>query len=87
LTHFQLSLNKEGEQKIDDIGRPKLHMRPDDFMLTGFFEVVRRHGEFAGEAKAVREVHTLIAECLKTALEQKVKASQKHSQVPEEAVA
>lgn len=36
--------------KRDDLGRPKLRIRPHDWELTGFKDVVERHGENSHEA-------------------------------------
>jgi hypothetical protein len=43
---------------LDDAGRPKLKTRKDDWCLTGFAEVVERHGRHALEAQAVRSLAT-----------------------------
>ena len=49
LTHLNLTLDSDGVVKTDDRGRPKLHTRHHDWELTGFEEVVERHGEAALE--------------------------------------
>jgi hypothetical protein len=41
---------------LDDAGRPKLSTRKDDWCLTGFAEIVERHGRDALEAQAVRSL-------------------------------
>lgn len=53
LTHLQLTLDKVGNVKKDDRGRPKLHMRHHDWELTGFAEVCERHGEAAVEVREI----------------------------------
>ncbi len=54
LTHLNLTLDKDGIVKTDDLGRPKLHMRHHDWELTGFAEICERHGE------AAIEVHEMV---------------------------
>lgn len=54
LTHLNLTVDQDGMTKLDDRGRPKLHMRHHDWELTGFAEVAERHGE------AAVEVHEMI---------------------------
>ena len=49
LTHLNLTLDQDGQVKLDDRGRPKLHMRHHDWELTGFQEVCERNGEAAVE--------------------------------------
>lgn len=63
LTHFVV-LKDDNGPKMDDIGRPRLKLRPDDFLITGFVEVVERHGEYAGEAQSVKKVHEAIVRAL-----------------------
>jgi hypothetical protein len=48
LTHIGLTGN------IDDVGRPKLKLREEDFIVWGFLEVVQRHGAMALEAQSVK---------------------------------
>lgn len=50
LTHVELT------GKIDDLGRPKLKLREEDFIVWGFLEVVRRHGKAALEHKSVKNL-------------------------------
>lgn len=47
---------KGGGWKRDDLGRPVLKTRPDDFVLTGQYAVVELYGEDAVEAMSVRAV-------------------------------
>jgi hypothetical protein len=58
LTHLQLKRDKDSNLPIaDDDGRPKLKMRPDDWSLTGFADVVRRRGHMALEAQSFKELY------------------------------
>ena len=67
LTHFKLKFDRNGVLKMDDIGRPMLEMRKDSFMLTGFFEVIIRHGQEAGEAGAVSRVYAEVQKAIQEA--------------------
>lgn len=58
LEHLQLV----GE--TDDLGRPKLKLRPHDWELTGFARVVERHGEAALESQQVARFRADFAEQL-----------------------
>lgn len=42
-------------QKRDDLGRPMLKIRPHDWVITGFEEVVKRHGEASYEVHQFRQ--------------------------------
>ena len=52
LTHIETT------GKVDDLGRPKLKMRPEDFIAWGFWEIIQRHGKAAMEHRAL----TILAE-------------------------
>jgi Putative phage metallopeptidase len=67
LTHLRVMNDEAGEVKLDDLGRPRLRTMPDDFMLTGFYDVIRRHGESANEARSVQQVHLSVKAALKEA--------------------
>jgi len=56
LTHVVVAKDKAGAAIIGDDLRPQIAMRPDDWMLTGFAEVVKRHGRAAIEAQAIHEI-------------------------------
>ncbi len=56
LTHFELQQEEDGEVKTDNIGRPKLRMRQHDHDYGWFDEIVRRHGNYAIEARQYREL-------------------------------
>lgn len=49
ITHLVLKFDEDGI-KLDDIGRPQLKLRHHDWELTGFAEVVERHGEASVES-------------------------------------
>lgn len=44
----------ETDNGIDDLGRPKLKLRPHDWELAGFATVAKRHGEAAVEVIEVK---------------------------------
>jgi hypothetical protein len=50
LTHLRLKLDEDEALKLDDLGRPQLKIRHHDWEITGFQEVVERHGEASIEA-------------------------------------
>ena len=52
LTHIETT------GKVDDLGRPKVKMRPEDFIAWGFWEIIQRHGTAAMEHRAL----TILAE-------------------------
>ena len=56
LTHLIVATKGEAVVVHAD-GRPKLVMRPDDWLLTGFADVVRRHKSNSLEARALRVLH------------------------------
>ena len=49
--HIEVCRDKEGAILADDIGRPKLRLRPHDWLMGGFDEVMQRHRENALETK------------------------------------
>lgn len=55
LTHLEL-IYKDASPELASDGRPKLRMRPDDWTLTGFAEVVERHGPDALEMMSLKEL-------------------------------
>jgi hypothetical protein len=67
LSHLDLVYGLDKKLSLDDLGRPKLKTHPDDFMLTGFYDVIRRHGESANEAGAVMRVNMSVKAALKDA--------------------
>ena len=55
--HVVLQRDKRsGAVKRDDLGRPVVKLKPDEFALTAFGAVVERHGRDALEYQAVRAV-------------------------------
>lgn len=58
LEHLQPNPTKETKKKparkTDDLGRPRLKLKPHSYELAGFTDVVQRHGEAAIEVMAVR---------------------------------
>jgi hypothetical protein len=67
ITHLVLKLGKNGEPKLDDLDRPIVGTRPDDFTLTGFLEVIKRHGNAALEYQSVTRIHAAVLEAVKQA--------------------
>lgn len=63
LQHIELQYD-DGVLRTDDDGRPVLKMRPDDWVLTGFEAVVRRHGEAALECPAAKTTWTRCEQAL-----------------------
>ena len=66
LHHFVVKRDPDSDNPnaplLDDLGRPKLELRPDDFFVTGFYCVAERHGEFAGEYQSIKTIHLKIEE-------------------------
>ena len=52
LTQIEIAKNKDGEIITDSAKRPKLKRRQYDLLLTGFKDVVERHGAAAPESRA-----------------------------------
>jgi hypothetical protein len=68
LTHLIVKRDRKTQKfKLDDLNRPCLGMIPDDFTLTGFLDVVRRHGDAALEYQSVTRVHLAVIEAAKNA--------------------
>jgi hypothetical protein len=61
LTHLIVKYDKESKPKRDDLDRPIIGMRPDDFTLTGFLEIVERHGIHALEYGSVTRIAEAVA--------------------------
>lgn len=51
INHLMVSRDKEGQIKADDLGRPKLRMRPHDFEVGWFKVIARRHGSASFEVQ------------------------------------
>lgn len=56
LTHLLLSRDDQDHPQTDDAFRPKLKMRPHDWVLGGFTSVVKRHGMAAIECQMFRSI-------------------------------
>lgn len=52
LYHLEVVPGKNTRFKKDDVGRPKIRLRPHDFEFGAFSEIARRHGANAFEVKA-----------------------------------
>lgn len=63
LLHLLVRKDKDGNVLLDDCHRPKLRMRPHDFEIGAFFEVMEEYREHALEtqsiAKAARKLQQL----------------------------
>lgn len=57
LNHIKFILDAHGIVQQDDAGRPKLKLICDDFLLTGFHDIIRRHGDHALEWQSVSAVY------------------------------
>lgn len=56
LEHLVLRLNRHNKIKLDDLGRPRLGLKPHDFDLGGFYSIIRRHTGAALELAALNTV-------------------------------
>jgi hypothetical protein len=54
LTHVRPKLDKHNRVKLDHDGRPKQGIRPHDFELVGFGEVIQRHRQAALESQGIK---------------------------------
>ncbi len=54
LDHELTHIDPTGE--TDDLGRPKIKMREEDFIAWGFWEVIKRHGAAAMEHRALKRL-------------------------------
>jgi hypothetical protein len=62
LTHIQLKTNSDGIVLMDDQNRPKLKLAPDDFVITGILDVIRRHGTASLEWNSITRIHEAASE-------------------------
>lgn len=53
LEHLELLYDKEGAVKTDDLGRPRLRLKPHDWQMGGFDAICERHGANAVEGQAL----------------------------------
>lgn len=63
LTHLNLARDKEGDVKLDNLGRPKIKMRLHDWQLGGFTEMFERHGQDAIEVQHVLATADRFGQC------------------------
>lgn len=50
LTHLEIQFEDQGRPKLDDAGRPKLKLKPHDFQIGVFDQVLARHGADSDDA-------------------------------------
>lgn len=55
LEHVVILFEKDGKPKTDDAHRPKLRLKPHDFQIGGFKNVIERHRECALEARQIAD--------------------------------
>lgn len=56
LHHIGVSLTKMLQIKRDDLGRPKLYLRPHDYDFGWFAIIAKRHGAAAGEVEQAKRI-------------------------------
>lgn len=56
LYHFLIKKDRDGVVKRDDLGRPRLKMRPHDFEMGAFHAIAQRHGAASQEVKLARSL-------------------------------
>jgi hypothetical protein len=56
LAHLLVCFDKDKFVKSDDIGRPKLRIRPHDIEVGWFLDVAERHGEASYEVAQARRI-------------------------------
>lgn len=65
LTHILPAKNpKDGSLIKLDNGKLRLKMKADDFSLTGFIEIARRHGKAALEVQAIAKAHKALQDAV-----------------------
>lgn len=57
IEHIEFQKDDVGAIKTDDIGRPKIKLKLEDYRLSGFRSVARRHGEHALEVIGAAQWH------------------------------
>lgn len=57
LRHLYIKTDSDGVTKRRPDGSVELGTMPDDWLLSGFKDVVQRHGQHAIEAMSVRQLH------------------------------
>jgi len=56
LLHLEVKRDEDGQVKLDDCFRPKLKLRPPDWLVSGFETIARRHGEASLEVMEARSL-------------------------------
>lgn len=56
LLHLSVARDKKGAVKRDNVDRPVLKVKPDDFVISGFNRIVELYGEDANERVAVEQI-------------------------------
>lgn len=70
LTHLVVKRDRKTEKiKLDDLNRPVLATRPDDWSSTGFLDVVARHGQASLEYQAIQRLHEAVQQAAQKAAE------------------
>lgn len=62
LEHLEVKRDDQGRVDRDDVGRPKLKLRPHDFEVGVFNDIMDRHREFAVETQAAATLSRKLAE-------------------------
>jgi hypothetical protein len=57
LEHLAIARDKQGQARVDDLGRPKLRMRLHNLIVGGFRSIIDRHGKAALEYGHVARVN------------------------------
>lgn len=57
LEHAVLIRDKDGQIELDNCNRPRIKLRPHDYQLGGFFNVLQRHKQRSLEAKYYGDLH------------------------------
>ncbi len=63
LYHLIVVEEEPGVYAVDDLGRPKISMRPHDFQVGWFAIIAREHGEDAGEVEQSKQVFDDYGQC------------------------
>lgn len=56
LQHLEVNRDEDGAVKLDDCNRPRLKIRPPDWLVSGFETIARRHGEASLEVQEARKL-------------------------------
>jgi hypothetical protein len=66
LEHVVIARDRRGDPKLDDNGRPKLKLKPDDWTINGFRAVIERNGTNAPEYVTANSVYVTVTNALGT---------------------